>query len=368
VGPIPATELALLGALGVLVALMPLSLVWAARGQDRLRRLAWVAAFLTFDLVVFGGFTRLTDSGLGCPDWPGCFAHASPMAAERAIEAAQALLPSGPVTMTKAWIEMIHRLLAMALGLVIVVMAVASWVQRRRAARSPALAGLAVLLVCVQGAFGMLTVTDRLQPAIVTIHLLLGMALLALLVWHAAAFERGARAPRTWPRAWRLLDGLAALALAVLAAQIALGGWVSTNYAVLACTDYPLCQGQWIPQMDLRDGFTLWRDLGKTAGDQFLPFEALTAIHYIHRTFAWVVAVLLVLLAVRAWNAPGLARAARLLAALVLLQFASGIANVVFDWPLFAAVLHNAGAAALVATLVMLNYRLSLARRHEPVA
>lgn len=366
--PIPATQLLLLGALGVLVALMPLALVWAARGQDRLRRLAWVAVFLTFDLVVFGAFTRLTDSGLGCPDWPGCFAQSNPLAASSDIEAAQRLLPSGPVTMTKAWIEMIHRVLAMALGLIIVVMAVVAWRERQRAGRSPGLATLGVGLVCLQGAFGALTVTDRLRPAIVTTHLLLGLALLALLTWHAARFECGdrARAP-SLPHAVRL-RWLAPLGLGVLALQIALGGWVSTNYAVLACSDFPLCQGQWLPPMDLRDGFTLWRELGKTASNQYLPFEALTAIHFVHRTFAGVATVVLGALVVSAWRVDPIARLIRLLAAVLMVQCLSGIANVVLDWPLLAAVLHNAGAAALVLILVMLNYRLYAAPGHSPTA
>lgn len=359
------SQLALLALLGILVAALPLAMVWSARGQDRLRRLAWLALFLTFDLVVFGGFTRLTDAGLGCPDWPGCFSQSNPQSAAGAIQAAERLLPSGPVTMTKAWIEMIHRLLAMALGVIIATMALVSWLQRHRPGRSPVVALLAFALVCVQGAFGALTVTARLQPAIVTTHLLLGLTLLALLAWHALSFERADGADRAPSRGMHRLAVIASLALAV---QIALGGWVSTNYAVLACSDFPLCQGQWLPALDLRDGFTLWRELGKTASDQYLPFEALTAIHYVHRSFAWVAALLLGVLALRAWRAPGLSLLARWLAALLTLQFFTGIATVLLGWPLFAAVLHNAGAAGLVLTMAMVNYRLGTPREVAPRA
>ena len=293
---------------GVLVALVPLLFVWTLRGQDRLRRLAWLAAFLAFDLVVFGGFTRLTDSGLGCPDWPGCFAQASPLSARAAIGAAHDAMPAGPVSMTKAWIEMIHRFLAMGLGLVIVVMALWSIAERRVRSRSPVLACALVLAVCVIGAFGALTVTLKLQPVIVTTHLLLALALLGLLTWHALRFERTESefASREFDN-----KGLRALALAALVAvevQVALGGWVSTNYAVLACNGFPLCQGQIVPAMDWRDGFALGRDLGQTLDHHSLPLEALVAINWVHRAFALVVVLSVGSLAAWCWRVPRLRR------------------------------------------------------------
>ena len=205
--------------------------------------------------------------------------------------------------------------------------------------------------------------TQRLQPLFVTTHLLLGLGLLALLVWHALKLDpdlpRGDRATAIAPRL------LAAVALGVLAIQVALGGWVSANYAVLACTDFPTCQGVWLPTMDFADGFTLWRQLGRTAGGGFLSIEALTAIHWVHRSFALVVFVVLATLAWRLRNSASLGRAARALGALLALQVASGLISALFAWPLLAAVLHNAGAAALVVTLVVINYRLSARWRSD---
>ena len=345
---------------GLLVALIPLALVWARRGSDPLGRLAWVTVFFTFDLVVFGGFTRLTDSGLGCPDWPGCFAKSSPLSAAAAIAAAQSAMPGGPVTLEKAWIEMIHRFLALAVGVLIVLMMLASWWQRRRPGRSPRLASAALGLVCVQGAFGAWTVTQRLQPIVVTTHLLLGLGLLALLTWHALRFEGSRPQGPVWETgAGVRIVGLAALVL--LAAQIALGGWVSTNYAVLACPDLPLCRGRWIPEMDLAAGFELWRQLGRSGGEGFISPEALVAIHWVHRGCALIVTGVLLTLAGLLWRTQGARRCAQALLGLLGLQLATGLGNVLLRWPLAIAVLHNGGAAALVMLLVMVNYRLAQA-------
>jgi cytochrome c oxidase assembly protein subunit 15 len=197
----------------------------------------------------------------------------------------------------------------------------------------------------------------KLQPAIVTAHLLGGVGLLALLVW--LALREGA-ARRIAPAA-AALRWPAALALVVLIVQIALGGWVSTNYAVMACPDFPLCQGRWVPEMDFRHGFTVWRDLGRTGGGELIPFQALVAVHWTHRVFAYLVFALLGWLAWRAWRLEGVARLARTLAALLVLQFVTGLSNVVLQWPLLLAVLHNGGAAALVGVLVTLNYRVQRA-------
>jgi cytochrome c oxidase assembly protein subunit 15 len=194
----PLIRLALLGAV---IALGPLTWVWlrhrGAQPRARHRALVYMALFLTFDLVLFGAFTRLTDSGLGCPDWPGCYGHGSPVGAVAHIEAAQQALPSGPVTHGKAWIEMIHRYLASAVGVLILVLAVAAWLGARRRDRvmSPWWATATLVWVCVQGAFGALTVTMKLYPAIVTLHLLGGMVLLALLAgppwrWHCSVRSR----------------------------------------------------------------------------------------------------------------------------------------------------------------------------------
>jgi heme a synthase len=341
--------------MGVVVALGPLSWMWlrnaGAAPARRLQALTLVVLFLTFDLVLFGAFTRLTDSGLGCPDWPGCYGNASPSGAHQQIAAAQAALPGGPVTHAKAWIEMIHRYLATGVGVLILTLAAGTWVLRRRgAAVSPWWPTLALVWVCLQGALGALTVTMKLFPAVVTMHLLAALVLLALLCRQAVAYEHAqqGRAPVTVAPAIR--RGLLAVT-ALLWLQVALGGWVSTNYAVLACTTFPACQGSWWPPMDFRQGYELWRGLGLTGAGDLIGFAALTAIHYTHRLVAYVVLVALAGMAWRLRSIDGLRRHARLLAALAAWQLASGVANVVFAWPLAIAVAHTAGAAALVVVL-----------------
>lgn len=340
--------------LGIAIAAGPLAWIWLRnRGTTPAHRLAALTVltlFLTFDLVLFGAFTRLTDSGLGCPDWPGCYGNASPTGALAQIRAEEARMPTGPVTHGKAWIEMIHRYLATGVGVLITTLAVATWLHRKRGLPvSPVWPALTFVWVCVQGAFGALTVTMKLFPAIVTLHLLGGLVLLALLTMQAVAYrqaQRGAGAHRIAPsaRAWIVA------AFALLWLQVALGGWVSTNYAVLACNEFPTCQGTWWPAMDFRQGFEMWRELGRTGGGEHVTFAALTAIHYVHRLVAY---VLFVVLGLVAWKLRGgpLHHAARVLAGLALWQFASGLSNVVLGWPIVAAVAHTGGAAALVVAL-----------------
>ena len=353
-------------ALAALLALLPLSWWWLRqRGSALSTRLAALTAltlFLTFDLIVFGSFTRLSDSGLGCPDWPGCYGTASPLGAQAHIQAAQVALPSGPVTLAKAWIEMIHRYLAMVVGALILVAAVAAWRARKVLPHSPAWALLTLAWVLVQGLFGKYTVTLKLYPAVVTGHLLGAMVLLALLVLQFESFRNrpvpGGRAGTT--PAW------VAVVLGLLMLQTALGGWVSSNYAVLACQGFPACNGQWWPAMDLAQGFTLLRGLGRAGAGGYLPFEALVAIHMAHRLFALLALAALAALAWRLWQTgqPVPRRYARWLLALLLWQAGSGLSNVVLGWPIAAALGHSAGAAALVATLVSLWARLQgLARR-----
>jgi len=345
-------------AIGGAVAIGPL-LWWRQRSRSstpagRLRALTLLTLFLTFDLIVFGAFTRLTDSGLGCPDWPGCYASASPLGAREHIEAAQTAMPTGPVTHGKAWIEMIHRYLASGVGLLIVVMAALSWRLRRQVgetAPSPWLPTLTLVWVCVQGAFGALTVTMKLFPAIVTLHLVFGMGLLMLLAWQHEAYRPQ---PIAVPRALRV--GVAVVLVLALV-QVALGGWVSTNYAVLACDEFPTCHGgQWWPHLDFAQGFQLWRELGQRAGGGYLGFEALAAIHMTHRIGAAVVFTALLLLA---WRLRAYApRASQALLAVAAWQFISGLSNVVLDWPIVAALAHTAGAAVMLGLLTTLLARL----------
>ena len=362
--------LARLMLLGMAIALGPL--VWVllrnrgAAAPRRLQALTVLTLFLTFDLVLFGAFTRLTDSGLGCPDWPGCYGNASPVGARSEISAAQEAMPTGPVTHGKAWVEMIHRYLATGVGVLIIVMTVTAWAQHRRGARegaprsplSPWWPTFTLFWVCLQGAFGALTVTMKLFPAIVTLHLIGGLVLLALLCVQAVRHTQhseGRERVRT-SRALRL--GLA-LTAALVGVQVVLGGWVSTNYAVLACTTFPSCQGRWWPPMDSAQGFQIWRPLGMLQDGSHISFAGLTAIHYVHRLAAYVVLAALAFVAWRLVRYGALRVQGRWLASLAVLQLVTGLSNVVLDWPLIAAVLHTGGAAALV---VVLTWTLTASR------
>ncbi|MCV2354576.1 COX15/CtaA family protein [Paucibacter sp. B2R-40] len=362
------TPLWQLAGLGVLLAAGPL--LWlrlraaGAGPQARLKALTLLTLFLTFDLVLFGAFTRLTDSGLGCPDWPGCYGSASPLGAKVEIHAAQTAMPTGPVTHGKAWVEMVHRYLASGVGVLIITLCVMSWhhaltSKKAAASVSPWWATLTLVWVCMQGAFGALTVTMKLFPAIVTLHLLGGIGLLMLLAWQAQGYQpkplvlsRGIR----WAAAGLLLLSLL---------QVALGGWVSTNYAVLACSEFPQCQGgQWLPELDFEHGFTIWRELGVGADGGWLPFAALTAIHWTHRLGALIVFTALFWFAWRLWRS-GQSEAiqwARRLLLVAAWQVISGVSNVVLDWPLLAALAHTAGAAALLLLLTTLLARLCAVR------
>lgn len=350
---------------GLLIAGGLLAWFWArqrdASLSQRLGALTLLALFLTFDLILFGSFTRLTGSGLGCPDWPGCYGFSSPVGASSDIAAAQALMPTGPVTHTKAWIEMIHRYLATSVGVLIIVLTLATfwawWRSRNR--RDPAASGaivrpwwplLTLAWVCAQGAFGALTVTMKLFPVVVTTHLLGGIGLLVLLVIQAEHYREagGQSAVEGLSRGTRgLLWGVAGLLLI----QIALGGWVSTNYAVLACDTFPKCQGSWWPPMNFSQGFELWRALGHTESGALLGFPALTAIHYVHRLFAYVVIAAMLTLVARLHYDQRLRVQRRWLLGLIALQFLTGLSNVVLGWPLVAAVMHTGGAAALMAVM-----------------
>lgn len=293
-----------------------------------MKRLALAALALTFVVVVVGAYVRLSDSGLGCPDWPLCYGKP---------------IPDEPDA--KQWKEMSHRWLAGTLGILLFALLIAAW----RTRQSPLLATAVALLVVFQAALGMWTVTLLLKPVIVTAHLLGGMSILALMTWFLLERVSPARRP-----AGHTLRLPAAVALTTLAAQIALGGWVSANYAALACPDLPLCLGQAVPPMDFSNAFHMVRDLGRTNEGELLPQAALTAIHWSHRMFALVVVGVVGWAALRAFKvhrALGLC-----LGALLALQFSLGIANVAFSAPLALAAAHNAGAAALLAALVVLNF------------
>lgn len=316
------------------------------------RTLVVAAAILAFVVVVVGAFVRLSDAGLGCPDWPGCYGKPAPVLAKDAIAHAVARQGGeGPVSLGKAWKEMGHRYLAGSLGLLILAIAVLAWTGRRTLGQSPWLATALVLVVALQAALGMWTVTLLLKPVIVTSHLVGGMSTFALLIWLALRQWRFEAAPDA-----RRLRAPAAVALLTVAIQIMLGGWVSANYAALACPDWPLCLGHVVPPMDFSNAFHLVRPLGRTGDGAMLPFDALTAIHWTHRTFALVVVIVVGWTARAAWRVPPLRPLGWLLAGLLGLQFSLGVANVLAGLPLAVADAHNAGAALLLGTLIVLNF------------
>ena len=325
----------------------------------RYRKLVFLTWFLTLDLIMFGAFVRLTDSGLGCPDWPGCYGKITPIGASAHIEEALQAMPYGAVSFPKAWIEMIHRYVGSILGLMIIGIVYMAWRYRRQLGNTPKLAVVTLIAVCVQGAFGAWTVTHELMPIIVTTHLLGGMLLLALMTWLAAREKTHVAITAPAARWYGWMAG----GLALLFVQIALGGWVSTNYAALACMDFPTCHGQWVPPMDFDGGFSLIRGLGVLPSGEMISQPALTAIHWVHRNVAFVVFAYLGILAWKMMAEPALRGPSRLLLALLLAQLLTGLTTIFFQWPLLIAVLHNGGAAGLVLTSVTLLVRLSRAQR-----
>jgi cytochrome c oxidase assembly protein subunit 15 len=317
------------------------------------RKLILAALILTCILVPLGAFVRLSDAGLGCPDWPGCYGKITPHLATAQIDAALKHNPDGVVSHAKAWKEMIHRYVAGSLALLILAIAIQAWRLRpqTRLALPLALLGLIVF----QALLGMWTVTRLLKPVIVSAHLLGGMSTLALLVWLWRRESVVSRQSYFAPA--HHLRGAATLGLLLVVVQIALGGWVSTNYAALACADFPTCQGSWMPVMDFAHAYTLQRNLGETASGELLPLTALTAIHWTHRVMALIVTLYLLWLASRLIKTPGYTGIAMLLLGSLAVQLALGISNVVYSLPLPVAVAHNAGALLLLAGMVMLNDR-----------
>jgi len=317
------------------------------------RTLSWLLPVLAFIVIVKGAYVRLTDAGLGCPDWPGCYGQLLVPASPEMADPAH--LEARPLEAGKAWREMIHRYLASGLGLGILILAALAWRNRAQPAQPVLVPLLLVPLVMFQGALGMWTVTLLLKPLVVTAHLLGGFTVLALLTWNLLA-TRACAVSRLAPGA--AVTSAAALALAALAGQVFLGGWTSANYAALACTDFPTCHGAWWPDMAFDEAFVLWRGLGVNYEFGVLETPARTAIHFSHRLWAVVTAVM-ILLAVRTARRWGGARG-RLLGWCILsalaIQITLGITNVMHGLPLPVAVMHNGFAAILMASLMTLLF------------
>lgn len=332
------------------------------------RALALFALALTGVVIVLGAYTRLSDAGLGCPDWPGCYGHLTVPEDPARQAAASAAFPERPLDPTKAWIEMIHRYFAGGLGLVILALTAIAWARHRRSGegRPGQATGLAALVI-FQGLLGMWTVTLLLKPVVVMGHLLGGFATLSLL-WWLVLRERapGWQAP---PGEAAALRPWALLALVVVVGQIALGGWTSANYAALACVDFPTCHGRWWPAMDFGEAFVLWRGTGVDYEFGVLDSPARTAIHVTHRLGALVTVLVVGGLALRLLRARGgaLRGTGAALLGLLAAQVSLGIGNVLLSLPLPVAVAHNAVGALLLLGVVALNHAVHPARQPAPV-
>jgi cytochrome c oxidase assembly protein subunit 15 len=326
--------------------------------MQRTRKLTWfrwiarVATILCAVVVVVGAWVRLTDAGLGCPDWPGCYGHVHPAQLTGQVDSINAAFPDRPFDYRKALNEMVHRYIATTLGLLIIVLAALSVANRRDPVQPRVLPWILLATVVVQGLLGMWTVTLLLKPLIVTLHLLGGLTTLSMLWWLSLEPER-----REVKAAERKVRRLALVAMGFVVLQVALGGWTSTNYAAAACTDFPRCQETWWPRMDFADAFVLWRGLGIDYEGGVLDAPARVAIHYTHRLGAYIVTVLLVTLGIaalrRGQTVPTRLAAAGILAALMV-QLLVGMNLIWQGWPLWLGTAHNAGAALVVLAMVAL--------------
>ncbi len=323
------------------------------------RRLTLAALLLCLVLIPLGAYVRLSHAGLGCPDWPGCYGHLGVPTAQHHVEAANAAYPDRPVEAHKGWKEMIHRYIASALGLVIIGLLLTGW-RGRKAGLPWKLPALMLVWVLLQGALGAFTVTWKVMPLIVTAHLLGGMVMFALtwLLWLRLR-EQGKPALGT-PAVFK---PLAALALALLTAQIFFGGWTSTNYAAVACPEFPHCANGklWPEQPNYIEAFRLWQPQGQYQDYEFGILDTPTrqTIHAVHRLGAVIVGAALLVLgfvfAVQGGGRPW-KRLGYCLIGMTALQIVIGISTVHFGLPLAVATAHNAGAMLLLMVVMSINF------------
>lgn len=328
-------------------------------------RLALIAVLLAVVVVGLGAFTRLAHAGLGCPDWPGCYGHVWAPNEHHEIARANELFPDMPVQLDKTWPEMVHRYFAGSL-IVLTLAILALAVKHRHRPAQPLKLPVAILgLILLQALFGMWTVTLKLWPQVVTTHLLGGFAMLSLLWLLTLRLDN---------RNWRLADRdvgrvvalrrWAVVGLLIVVAQVCLGGWTTSNYAALACPDFPTCHKQWLPEMDFADGFNIFQHIGPNYLGGTMDNAARTAIHFSHRIGAIVTTLYLILLALKLFGAalPETRRMAKIVLAALVVQLLLGIGNIVLDFPLAVAVAHNLGGALLLLTIVTLNHRVFTAQ------
>lgn len=327
-----------------------------------LKKCLLAGTVLALCVVVLGAYVRLSDAGLGCPDWPGCYGELTVPESEAAILQAQTAFPLSTVHVGKAWKEMAHRYLAGALGLVVLSVFALSWRVKQELRVSPWLPTFLLLLIVFQAMLGMWTVTMLLKPAIVSAHLLGGMSTLAILTWLA---HRHWGQYSDYLQDAKVLKYAVRLGLLILFGQIFLGGWTSTNYAALACTDFPTCHGVWVPDMDFKDAFHLIRELGQSADGGALTLSAITAIQWTHRIGALITLIYLGILALNVLKYRALRHLGLVLITVLLVQIGLGISNLVLHLPLVLAVAHNLGAALLVVILVILNSKITVGNKHS---
>ncbi len=323
-------------------------------------KLAFFATLFVFVVIGLGAFTRLVDAGLGCPDWPGCYGHALWPKSDSDVQRAEQLFPDAPVEHDKTWPEMVHRYVATSLGLFAIALVVIA--VRNRGKEQPFKHVLFLLmLVIVQGLFGMWTVTLKLWPQVVTAHLLGGF-LTAATLWLLTLRLSGKvwRTAGPGKRKLRKLYPFALLATFVLMLQIALGGWTTSNYADVACPDFPTCQQVWLPEMDFAKGFNLLQSIGPNYLGGTMDNAARVSIHFTHRVGAIVASVFILIVVFRLFTASTLTAAKRLsliTLGVLLLQVGLGISNVVFHFPVSVAVAHNGVGALLLLCMVTILHR-----------
>lgn len=317
---------------------------------------------LALCVVILGAFTRLSDAGLGCPDWPGCYGHLLWPGTEAQIAQAAENFPHAPFEISKAWPEVVHRYFASTLGFVIILINIMAWRHRKERQQPIKLPLLLFVLVVLQGMFGMWTVTLSLWPQVVTTHLLGGFSTLSLLWLLALRLQNNPWSQHGVDvRHWQKLKPLAVIGLVLVVAQITLGGWTSSNYAALACPELPTCQGRWLPHMDLAEGFNISQEIGPNYLGGQLDAPARVAIHFVHRVGALLVTLYLAFLLSRLYRHAGnteMRTQANIILGLLILQIVLGMSNVIWSLPLAVAVAHNAVGALLLLAMVSLNYRL----------
>lgn len=331
-----------------------------------IRKLTLLALTIVCGVIILGSWTRLADAGLGCPDWPGCYGQLTVPETAEEIAKAEALYPDSPVEAAKGWMEMIHRYFATTLGFIILLIALGAWGYRKHLHFPFKHTQLLLAMVLLQGAFGAWTVTLKLWPQVVTAHLFGGFitaSMLAVLILRLSRMGRQVRPLRLHQsrgslRIWALVGFI------LTAEQIFLGGWMSSNYAAMACSDLPACNGEWWPAMDFGQGFNLTQTLGPNYLGGLMDAESRKAIHVLHRIGAIVLGCYLLLMVWRLRNQPDarLKFFAGLILTVFIIQFCLGLANVYFYLPLPVAVAHNFVGACLFVTMVCLNYILFSSR------